>query len=311
MVKDLELFLVQQQTTAGSAQTALGTGEYHQVISPDSRIDINTAMAEIDTVGAGFGQDAAVVGSTYSDVALSYYMRGFGAAVVPDWLKTLEAAGFAVTGTTKFTAIPSSTAFKDLTIWHYSGNKGSSGAFLTKMYNALLDWKISGDMDGGKPARIDFTGRGCLVEVPAAGTEPTCTKNTTRIPGLVGMTLNILGTTYKPTKFEFSGNQAVEHRIDASSTYGYGITEITKRKVKFSITVYCDITLAHPLTGLLAASETALSLQWGTSPSDLSIATAAAQVTAQKVAEQGNIGVYEISGQCNANDFTLVVNVGA
>lgn len=306
MVRELEVFLAAEQTTAGSAVTSLNSGNYHQVVTPESRIDIsNPDIVEINTVGDGYGQDASVIGKMNASVNLRYPLRSWGTGT-PDYLTAFKACGYSVATAGGFhTLTPSSTAtdLKDLTIWHYSGARGSNASFVRKVYNVMLDWKIA--FDTGGPAFVDFSGVGCVSGVPAAGTQPTCTKNTSVQYSVEGATCTVLGTTYKLIKCNFDGGNVLEQRLDPTATYGYGATKLTKRKIKFGCTFYTDIGLAEPLTALLAGTETTLSVQWGTKT--ITLATTKAQITGRKIADNNSLEVFEITGQCNTNDFTITI----
>ena len=97
--------------------------------------------------------------------------------------------------------------------------------------------------------------------------------------------------------------------VDPTQTYGRGISLVTNRKIKFNFTVYQDITTnVDPRTALLNKTEGALTIVYGSTPQKITFDSDYAQIT--NVTEGDNEGVqtFEISGQINRNDLSVIMD---
>lgn len=313
MIKELDCFLVKMQATFGSQGDDLDGNNFFPAL-PDSKIEVIPAMNDIEIVSAIYDQDISVRGFVNVNAQLSCYMRSLGLLVEPDYGLLARASGFAAAGPTsgKFTYTPITTVTdstgNDLEVWHYVGGLGTSGSILTKAGNVMGDWKISADI--GKPAVFQLSGaKGIYVSQAAATMVGSIVKNRGLIPAALPVTVSINGVSYKVLKFEFTGKNTVEQYIDCSETYGFGNTEITKKKIGFSFTCYADASLSRPLDAVIAGAVVDdVVLTWGITARKIEIKATDPQFTDCKNGESGGLITWEVSGICTQNNFLITQN---
>lgn len=321
MIKELDLYLVKEQTTFGTPESSLtGAANFFPAL-PDSKIEVSPEFQDVEVVSGGYDQDISIRGMVKASVGLSCYMRSIGTAVgnVPDFGLLAKAAGFAAstaTGGSKYrhVFVPASALIgKDLTVWHYSGGVGASASILRKVGNVVGDWKISGD--AGKPGIFSLVGGKGKFISDAAATLATPTKDRSLIPAINTVVATINNVSYKVLKFEFTGGNGAEQFIDSTTDYGMGRSDITKKKGKFMVQVYADAVLALPITALLGGdvlAATALSIRWGsTADKKIDVVCAYPQYTDVKTEDSGGLTVWTISGILTRNDITITVNADA
>jgi hypothetical protein len=311
-VTNLGLLLVKLQAVYGTAETSLANTDVIETIGA-AEFSSDFGASPIELVSGGFDQDAAIPGLTKYDVSGKVHVRTGGSAAAYGQIDTLlQASG--MVGTTaasvKTYAFTSTrTAYKDATAWLYSGNLGTAGCLLRKASNIVFNPKWT--FEAGKPVVMDFSGSGVYGGAAGTGTQPTITKLRTAAPAWMGLsTLTINGiSTYKILKAEIDAGQETNLTIDVAQAYGFGQTEITNRKVKFSATVYCDLPASgDPETALLARTEGALAFAYGTAPNKATFTSTYSQITDIKKGDESGIEVWNITGQCNRNHFTLALD---
>jgi hypothetical protein len=313
MIKELECFLAKKQVTFGAQGDDL-TGDNYFPALPDSKVEIIPAMTDIETVSAIYDQDIAVRGMVNANAELSCYMRSLGDATEPDYALLARASGWAVAGPTggKYTLTPiinpTTSTGDDLEVWHYLGGIGSNASVLTKIGNVIGNWKITGDV--GKPVVFSLTGaKGIFITQAAATMVTSVVKDRTLIPAALPVTVSINGVVYKIMKFSFDGGNSVEQYIDCAATYGFGDSEITKKKVKFSFTCYANAALANPLDAVIAGDVVAdVSIIWGKALYTTKILVDDPQFTDCKTVDVGGLTGWEVTGNATQNDITIVQN---
>jgi hypothetical protein len=316
MTPELECYLVKAQAALGTVEDTLTGAANFFPATPDSKVEVIPSFTDIETVSAGFDQDASVRGFVNSNIQLGCYIRSLGNAAdttPPDFGLLARACGMSETPTLvnakyKYIYTPSAAfTTEDLTVWHYTGAIGASASLLRKVGNVVGNWKISADT--GKPVKFEMTGGKGIYTSEAAGTLPTPTKSRLAIPATVPLTVVINGNAYNVIKFEIDGGNSVDQNILASDSYGYGISEITKKKVKFNFTCMADVALTFPMStviaGLVASSFT---LTYGPAGYKVEIAMAYPQFLDCKQGASNNLTTWEISGIATRDAVTITVN---
>jgi hypothetical protein len=313
MIKELECFLAKKQAVRGTAGDDLDGNNFFPAL-PDSKLEVVPETTPIETVSADYDQDISVRGFVNVNAQLSCYMRSLGITTEPDYAVLARAAGFAVDGPTDgiftltpITAVTDSTG-DDLEVWHYLGGIGTNGSVLTKAGNIVGDWKLSAEV--GKPPIFQLTGaKGKFISQAAATMVVSIVKDRSLIPPVLPLTVSINGVAYKLLKFEFSGRNTVEQYIDCAETYGFGETEITKKKIGFSFTCYANASLANPLTAVLAGAVVDdVVLTWGITNRKTQITVTEPQFIDCKVTESGGLTSWEVTGIATQNNLTIVQN---
>ena len=283
MEQVLRLFLLKIQSTEGTAETDLDGSNFIEV-EDSSRLEPDVVPTEINLVGGGYEQDAAVIGRRKANVTLSWPLRKWGAqdsGITPDWVNAWTAARFSHTQNNGYHILkPSNTVYTDCTVWRYSGDLNASKSLLAKAFNVKFDWKLSFDFSGDTIARLELTGVGAYDGAPANATQPTVSKNRSAVPGLTGVTMSINGDSdYVCTSLEITGNQSVDPTTMPSATGGVGVASVTSRKIKFSAKCYMDVTgTVDPEAALFALTEGAVAVSWGVG-TEISVSCAYAQIT--------------------------------
>lgn len=313
MIKELECWLVKKQATFGTQGDDLDGGDYFPAL-PDSKLEIIPQFTDIESVSAVYDQDLSVKGFVNMNAELSCYMRSLGAATEPDYGLLAKASGWGVSGPTagKYTYTPitavSTKTSDDLEIFHYTGGIGENASILTKAGNIIGNWKIAGDV--GKPVIFSLTGaKGIFVSQAAATMVTEIIKDRTLIPPALPVTVSINGVVYKVMKFSFEGGNSVEQYIDCAVTYGFGDSEITKKKIKFGFTCYANASLANPLDAVIAGDVVSdVELTWGKTLYQTKIDVDDPQFTDCKIVDVGGLTGWEVSGIATQNDIVITQN---
>jgi len=311
MVENLKQFLFKKQSVEGTPETSLVGTDFLE-LEPSSGIEPDVTATEINLVGNGFDQDAAVIGRYRANVTATAPLRPFGAAdssTAPDYGALLECAGFSETEQNSyFDYVPISTSTTDGTLWEYSGDLNTSSCLLTKAGNLKFDWKVTLDFSGDVIGKIEFTGAGRYDGASTTATQPSITKNRTAVPPLRGVTMQInADADYRPISFEFTGNQEVEPTVLASHASGVGLSKITSRKIKFTGKFYRDITTTtDPQAAMFALTEGLTSFSWSTT-NGIVVAATYTQITKVTSSDENGCQTYDVEGQCNRNDFKIRV----
>lgn len=307
-VVDLGMLLLKIQQTQGVMETVLATTCLSEATKPQLTFD--PSVTEVALSGSGFSQNASVIGPLEGALNGSYPVRTGGAVDSPgDWAIPLQACGFKETELSHvYTYTPSSvqSEWKGLTAYMYSGNKNTSGAMLRKLANILGTGKITLDFEKSI-ATFEFNGKGAYDGGAAATeTQPAVTKSTALVQNLKGAVMSLFSDSdYIPISIEFDiGNEVNVTTNGANSVSGKGISVFTKRAIKWTMKCYRD-TNVTPETTLLAGTTGTISVQWGTAPNKITVATTKAQITKADVGDQNGVETYDLSGICVDNDLTI------
>jgi hypothetical protein len=162
----------------------------------------------------------------------------------------------------------------------------------------------------GKPVVFALTGaKGLFVSQAAATMVTSVVKDRTLIPAALPVTVSINSVVYKIMKFSFEGGNTVEQYIDCAATYGFGDSEITKKKIKFAFTAYANAALANPLDAVIAGDVVAdVSIIWGKTLYTTKILVDDPQFTDCKTVDVGGLTGWEVTGNATANDITITQN---
>ena len=303
MNKKHDIYVASIQTVEGTAEAGLGSGHFIEVL-PDSKLDMTFENDENETVSGTFGSDPSIQGAARVDCQLDFNLRSFGSGVA-DWATISQGAGFAlstdIVGESNEYTLKQSMKSKDVTVWKHNGTE------VKKAHNLIFDWKIAGEIN--KKCTLSLIGKGCLTALPGAGVSPTVTKSGHLTPAILPVTKVIFGSAvYSPLKFEFSGNNVVEQRVSGSD-FGYGKSEMTDRKIKFSCQVYSEVTsVIDPYAAMRTGTSTELSFEFGPTGKKIKLITEHANILDIKESTSGNLIVWDISGDCNDDDFSIIVN---
>lgn len=311
MIKKLELFLLALQSTFGSGVSSLTASDYADV-EGGSSLENNLTMHDIDQTSGTFNQPAMVPGDMAADASLIYRLRTWGDNDPGSVANAFQCAGFVITNLLKvYTLTPSSdcSAWKDATIWHYTGNLSAGGSLLEKANNVMFDWEIS--MPTGGIPKVTFTGVGSHVGAAINATQPTVTQDAQATKALIGVALTVNGTVYKTIEFNISGNQDVENTIDQSATYGRDRSLVTGKGFKWTAKVYATVTGdGDPFAELLAGTLATTSISWGVAPNKWTIASGSSksQITSRKKSDNNGVTTFDLEGIFVDNDLTIDVD---
>jgi len=323
-LKDIFLYKLQGSAnlsyTAAGAQTLVASDLAEVMKGSSMAPDIQIEPIEI--VAGGFDQYPAVPGKEPAKGTLKFPINAASSSgqTLPPWGKVLRGScDFAVAETvggsvpSNFSLTPISNPTDGGHIWHYGGQASQQVlTLLSKFYNVKGSWKIS--IPTNKVPTIEITATGAFYEevdvTPLAATSVAAAKARKNPEAVKGATVSILGyPLYKLLSIEFEGGEAVVNRDDISESNGAGCTDITDRKIKFSLRCYADIrTMINPLFSLQTMEEGAISISWGTSGNVITIGGTYAQITSRDKSEENGITVFDIKGQMNRNDFYIRIN---
>ena len=311
-VVELELILAKLQTTFGTMVTPLSTTDYLQPGKPTIALDV--PAAKIESVGANFGQDPSVIGPREAAVTMSFPLRSGAAQDSPgDWAKIMQCCGFKETATThvySYALAPSQADWKDLTLWGYSGGQGANAALLQVVSNLLFSAKISLDFNTAFGS-IDFTGKGAYSGLPVIATQPAVTRHSLKTANLIGFVGSFLDSTYTLLSINFDiGNEiSVCLNPQATDGSGKGISLLTDMKTKWDAKVYVDTALTRqPHVDLIAGTQGAISIAWGTAPNKFTVASPVVQIESVKESDENKVKTYDVSGICIGNNLSISVD---
>jgi hypothetical protein len=271
----------------------------------------------MDMVGGGFSQELSVIGPQKASFKATFPLRYGGATDDPgDFGLIMQAAGWTQSAPSSnvITWTPENvqSAWKDATVWGYSGNKSSSGSLLTKLGNMMGNGRLSLDFDKGV-AQIEFDGKGMFTAAPTDATQEAYTRNNSAVKPLKGATISIMGDSdYDPVSFELDFGQDVGQAVKPSDASGMGVSTIAKRKIKWSCKVYKDtVATSAPITALLAGTTAAISIVWGAKPQLWTITITAAQIEKAASSDQNGIECYDLSGLILNNACTISLDTAS
>jgi len=163
MSKNLELFLYMTQATFGSQYGTLAASQYADVDRGASFKNTYT-VHEVDSLAGSFNQPEAVPGDAMAEIVLPYRLRTKGTDDPGYWRYPMVCCAMTESESTDvYTYAPTSTrtSYIDGECWHYTGDKSSSGALLSKAYNLMGTFEI--DLPAGGVPMITYTMKGATV----------------------------------------------------------------------------------------------------------------------------------------------------
>jgi hypothetical protein len=301
--KKLETFLFKIQADETVAETEFAGSDYQDI--SDGSITTNIDSTEVDSIGPEFDQPAAVPGRQTADLMMKYPLRGFGLDGVPAFSDALQCCGF--------------TESQYLGYYIYIPNSlnnqaGSGRVHYGKMvadgfydYISMFKGNFKISIESGKIGTLEITGK-AAYHLADSGEIPTITRNRTAVPAVLSATVSINALDFKMISFEVDGNQAADVDIDPTTVHGCGQSTMTDRKIKWSAKVYSDEQL-NPDNAIASGAIAATTIYWGLT-NDVKIDIGYSQITDCKRSDQNGITTWDISGQCNRNDFLLSVKAG-
>ena len=317
MTPEMEVYLAKEQVAVDTPETPLDGDDFIQV-TPDSKVEAVPAFEDTETVQGKYGLDPSTRGLVNATANLGCFIRSRGdadATYVPDFHRLAIAGGLQFTeilcvgSKSKFKYSPATTYanHKALTIWHHSGGVGIGQSIIRKIGNIQGGWKITGKT--GAKGKFDLVdGKGVYIE-EVAGTKPAVTPSSIIYPAILPLTVSIDGVVYNVLDFSFEGGNTVDQYIKCSDQYGYGASEITKKKGKFDVTVYSDVSKQFPMAKVLDGTlEAAIALTYGPTGKKIEIAAAYPQYKDCKFEQSGNLSVWKVTGELTENDFSITVN---
>jgi hypothetical protein len=319
-----ELFLYRAQTVPGMVYSDAGAATLDQYdlaqVLKGSTADFDIQVDPVEIVAGSFDQYAAVPGKQTGKMQLNFAMNAQGGSysqTAPQWTKVLTGScnfvgAQTVAGTVPgvFVYTPGVAQSTCGILDHYMGDQAASAAPKKRFYNVNGNFKISGQAN--KVPEIQFTLDGSFYG-EADSTQPDTSYAKLRVSptAFKGATICVGGlSALKVSKFEIEAGQTIAGRDDPSEANGSGYTDITDRKIKWKVTAYAATnTLAPILYAITAATEGALTLQWGPSGHDIQLLSNYAQFTVRKRGDLSGISSFELEGQCNRNDFQIGIGV--
>lgn len=309
MNKKNDIYFAKQQTVLGTPETTMASANFIEPTT-DSSVNMIFENESVETCQATFASAPAIQGAARGEANLQFNLRSFGAAVKPDWVTMLESCGCttadATVGATHKYTITQSTTSKDFTLWKFNGTE------CKKFGNMMGAWSISGDIN--KKCVLTVDAKGTLVSIPTTVTAPSFTVNGSATPAILPVTKTVFGSTtlYSPLKFSFTSNNVIEQRINGTG-FGYGTSELTDRKIQFSVTLYSElVSVCDPYTSMRNNTVSELSFEFGgVTGRKIKLIGLYANIKDIKESAEGNIRTWEISGDMTANDFSIIVNSDA
>ena len=320
--KALQQVAAKQQAVFGTKEATLLLADVVEVME-GSKVSFTPNAAAMKLLGAGFSQNASVIGPSIGDLSVIFPMRTGGAVdSVGQWGIFLEACGMKkteglVAEVNKYTFTPTNkqSEWKDCTVEGFSGSLDTTESFKRILYNCMFNHKITLDFKPEEPiAKIEFTGKGVYDAAAALATQYVAVKSTAPILALKGMTINLLGDTdHDLCLFELDGGVELNGpMLKPTDSHGIGIMTIKAVSAKWRAVVYKDGDTT-PESIYHAGTLGTISLSWGTNPNKITIAsgTNKAQITGIQDGDQDGAETCELSGIFVDNDYTVVVDTNA
>lgn len=308
---NLALLLISEQSIFGTMVTPLISTDLIETIGP-AKITNNPNMTELSLVAGGHSQDASIPGAVDQDLSFQVPMRAAAADDVGQCGKLLRLAGMKETETAdgvftyEFTSKQSEMT--DGTAWLYSGNLDANESVRKVGSNAVLvpKWTI----EGGKFGIMDLSTKMCFAPW-AAATQPGITKEQTLPPAFIGAsTMTLLADNdYKILSLSIDPQMEIKLTKDPSAAYGYGVSVLTNRKIKFTAKVYRDnLATLDPMTAMLGKTIGTLEIEYGIVPQKVKYSSTYAQITSIEEDDEEGVETYTISGLFERNDFRIVMS---
>jgi hypothetical protein len=319
--KRLNLMLAKTQASLGTKQATLTPSGDGTSCGAEWSMDFVQETTPIDLANSTFGQFQSIVGGAYADIKLTAPIIPTGTAVLPSVDMFLTASGMARADSgNQRTYTPSSdtTAWKDLTVWKYDGEKTTGKCLLTRAHSAMFDFTVKGSLGG--PCMVDFSGRAAVdttctpTSYPAGGLNSPASMV---VPTIKATDMTVCGLSLKLLDFEIVMGNTLTLIKDMSLQYGYSGTQITDRKSNWKVRAYAiNPDVGNPYASMdSTAVNTNLGLfqiTFGTSADKrvrLYSGANKCQITDIKQADEDGINIWEISGIFKDNDWGLVINL--
>jgi len=308
---NLALLLISEQGTFGTMVTPLISTDLIETIGP-AKITNNPNMTELSLVAGGHSQDASIPGAVDQDLSFQVPMRVAAADNVGQCGRLLRLCGMkeaeATDGIFTYNFTSKQSEMKDGTAWLYSGNLDANESIRKIGSNAVFapKWTI----EAGKFAVMDLSTKMCFAPW-AAATQPSITKELTLPTAFIGAsTVTLLADNdYKLLSLSIDPQMEVKLTKDPSATYGYGVSVVTNRKIKFTAKVYRDnIATVDPMTLMLGKTIGALAIEYGTAPQKVKFGSTYAQITSIEEDDEEGVESWTISGLFERNDFTITLS---
>lgn len=313
----LQQVLGQLQSAFGTAETDLSAADILEVLE-GAKIGFSPNSTPVNLLGAGFSQNASVIGPATGDITMSFPLRTGGIAdSTGQWTGPLQCCGLkSVEATDVYTYTPTSlqSEYKDMTIWGFSGSKDTTESFKRVIHSCMFNAKFTLDFRPEEAyGKVEFTGKGVFDLAATLASQVSPTKSTASILPIKGATINFLGDTdLDLLLFELDiGNEIVVVPKPSVAT-GLGYSLISKRISKWNAIVYKDGD-ANPMTTYAAGTLGTISISWGAKPNKITIATGAskAQITEINDGDQDGIETDELAGIIIDNNFTVAIDTAA
>jgi hypothetical protein len=119
-------------------------------------------------------------------------------------------------------------------------------------------------------------------------------------------------TDYKMISGEIDSGQEVSLTMDPTNTYGYDLSQITKRKISWQAVVYQDVpATVDPQTALQNQTTGALTFTYGTAPNKISFTSSNAQIDNIENGEEGGVQTWTLSGKISTNDLSVELDTSS
>lgn len=303
--KDLGLIAAAQQTNLYTPNTTFTNDNVLGVLGEFSFAS-NANATLIQNAGKQ-GQRAAVPQPSNGDITITYPIKGGGATgSYGECFGLLDACCMSSSealDVKTWTPTDDISNWKAYTMRHYSGNLSAGNCKISQINNVMFNAKIMFDWTGEEGyAKIEYSGKGDYNGAPTLGNILTRTQETIPVEAIYGLTKTFFGDNdYELLKLEFDlGINIVVTK--GETRYALRSTEA----IKWSATVYNDSTVV-PETLFSAGTTGQISLQWGTSPNVITVATGAtaAQIVSHSSSEQDGIETIDLTGIVIGNDLTI------
>jgi hypothetical protein len=308
--------LFKLQSSFGTMETPLTTTDYLQ--GGKQEFQMENPVTEVDTIGAIFGQDSPVTGSTEGSYSVTFPLRTGGAQDSPGaWTKPMQCCGFKETEVTNvYTyALTTSDNWKDATIQGFTGAAGASNSLRRILYNVLCNAKFNLDFSTGYGS-VEFSGKGVFAGDTSAQTTPAVTRDSLlKTPSLIGGVSTIFADSAVDLiamTADLGNEVSVCEKPTASDGSGKGMSLLTKTNVKYTFTYYVDSTQTFKPHALVKSGTTvAFSVAWGTAPNKITMADSYVRITNVKESEKNGVLTYEVSAVSVGNGFTISADTSA
>jgi len=324
-LQKLNILLGRLQENKGIEEPGLSDATDFRTCEDGFSLDYKQEFGPQNLAQGVFGQPQEVKGLASCEAKISIPAIPTGDPLVPPNVNDfLYCSGLtvALTGVFPIDYVQSSNITSDcsdMTLWAYTGDKGTSNSLMTKTHSVMFDCKISGEL--GKPLMFEFSGKGAVEDKPTGSDYPdgALALLSDRVPAVIKTTAMTIGGIegMKILKFDLSLGNKVELVKDSSKKYGYTQATIVGREVKFSAQVLQEnlgSDSSNPIQKLVGEILGNFKIEInGAEPSTetkITIASASGMcaLTGVKQASESGLNVFDISGIFVNNDLKISFN---